>query len=172
VLIIISFGFYWGKNYALPGAIALIPVLSASVIIITSKTLYYSILKWRVLTALGDYSFAFYLWHWPIYLLVFQYLDIKLSHHLLGICLILTSVLLAFISTKYVEVPLRTNSDLVHSDKKTYLASVISMTASSLFVVSLFFLFKFYETPSLKALNAFYSEKVILTWSTKITQPS
>jgi peptidoglycan/LPS O-acetylase OafA/YrhL len=167
VLIIISFGFYWGKNYALPGAIALIPVLSASVIIITSKALYYSILKWRVLTALGDYSFAFYLWHWPIYLLVFQYLDIKLSHHLLGICVILTSALLAFISTKYVEVPLRTNSNLVHSDKKTYLYSFISMSASSLLVVSLFVLFKSYETPSLKALNAFYSGKVTPQLSNK-----
>ena len=167
VLTIISFGFYWGKNYALPGAVALIPVLSASIIIITSKALYYSILKWRVLTALGDYSFAFYLWHWPIYLLVFQYLNIDLNPHLLGICVILISAFLAFISTKYVEVPFRMNSNLVHSDKTTYLASVISMTASSLFVVSLFFLFKSYETPSLKALNAFYSEKVVPQLSNK-----
>ncbi|WP_218418610.1 acyltransferase family protein [Alteromonas lipotrueae] len=161
VLTVISFGFYWGKNYALPGAIALIPVLSASIIIITSKSLYYSILKWRMLAALGDYSFAFYLWHWPIYLLVFQYLNIDLNHHLLGISVILSSAILAFVCTKYIEVPLRRSNILVHSDRKTYLYSFTSMTVSSILLVCLFLLFKFYETPSLKALNAFYSEKIV-----------
>ncbi|MCQ8847213.1 acyltransferase [Alteromonas stellipolaris] len=159
VISIISFGLYWGQNYALPGVVALIPVLSACIIIVTSKSLYFSILKWRGLTSLADYSFAFYLWHWPIYLLLFQYTDTNVNFHLLGLGVIVSSAILAFISTKYIEGPLRRSSALIKSDKKTYAFSFGSMIAPGLFIMCIFSVFSFYEKPSLKALNTFYSEK-------------
>tara|TARA_R110002012_G_scaffold321356_4_gene548823 strand:+ start:1737 stop:3665 length:1929 start_codon:yes stop_codon:yes gene_type:complete len=161
VVAIISFGLYWGQNYALPGLVALIPVLSACVIIITSKSLYFSILKWRGLTSLGDYSFAFYLWHWPIYLLLFQYTDMNVNSHLLGLSVILSSAILAYVSTKYIEAPLRRNSAFINSDKKTYGFSAGSMIAPGLLIVCIFSVFSFYEKPSLKALSSFYKNRDI-----------
>ncbi|NDW17258.1 acyltransferase family protein [Alteromonas genovensis] len=161
VIAIIGFGFYWGQNYALPGVVALIPVLSACVIIVTSKSLYFSILKWRGLTSLGDFSFAFYLWHWPIYLLLFQYTNTNVNFNLLGFIVIVSSAIFAFISTKYIEAPIRRNNTLVNSDRKTYAFSLGSMVVSGLFIICIFSVFNFYEKPSLKALNSFYKDKDI-----------
>ncbi|WOI36108.1 acyltransferase family protein [Alteromonas sp. CI.11.F.A3] len=171
VVAIISFGLYWGQNYALPGVVALIPVLSACIIIVTSKSLYFSILKWRGLTSLGDYSFAFYLWHWPIYLLLFQYTDTNVNFHLLGLGVIVSSAILAFISTKYIEGPLRRSSTLIKSDKKTYGFSAGGMIAPGFLIVCIFSVFSFYEKPSLKALSSFYKNKDISSISNNALFP-
>lgn len=161
IISIVSFGLFWGNSYPLPGFVALIPVISACTIIVSSKSLNFSILRWPIFTKLGDYSFAFYLWHWPIYLVLLHYTNIDASYDVLGFLVILVSLILAFVSTEYLEKPFRSNSSLVKSDKKTYLYSFIAMLLPGAFALTTLWTFKTYEKPAKAALYTYYNNKIL-----------
>lgn len=161
VLLIVTFGLYLGSNYKLPGLIAVVPVLSACLIIVTSQYTEKSLLRTKVLTFLGNYSFAFYLWHWPLFLILVHYMDVEINYHILGISIILASLCLAYLTTKYIETPIRTNKSLNQSIIKTIAASCFSFLVPGLMIVSIFLTFIMYEKPHLAALNKYYEDKTL-----------
>ncbi|WP_427018892.1 acyltransferase family protein [Pseudarthrobacter sp. P1] len=94
-----------------PGYIALWPTLAASLVILAgasgSRAGADRMLSAKPLVALGGISYALYLWHWPL-LVVFLVAAGQSSVSLLqGLGIIGTALLLAWLTTKYVETPLR-----------------------------------------------------------------
>lgn len=95
-----------------PGWLALVPTLGAALVIISPGVPAKRNVAWllgrRPLTRLGDISYGMYLWHWPI--LVFY---LHFSHRtevdlLTGAILIAVSIAVAWLSTRWIERPLRT----------------------------------------------------------------
>lgn len=139
---ILVFGYFVDISNSFPGYMALCPVILAGIVIITSKIPgVYSVLQWKPLISFGNYSFAFYLWHWPF--LMFAKLHSDTINIPLGLGIILISGLLAVITTKFIENPIRTNLGLVSSYKKStfLLGGIIScMGGFCLFLIISFLL--------------------------------
>ncbi len=92
----------------MPGIVTLVPVLSAAIIIwVSNEGVRLPILSNSLVMKLGNYSFAFYLWHWPILVLYKETSDIILISFLEGTLIILVSAALAYFSTRLFEMPLR-----------------------------------------------------------------
>ncbi|MEZ8967909.1 acyltransferase family protein [Vibrio breoganii] len=110
-LIVISYAFI-SSNLAWPGYWALVPVLGAYLIIVADRQ--DSIVTNNLIfQELGKWSYSIYLWHWPIVAFVNRFkLDDK--YHL-GIA---TSVLLGFVSCKFIE-------------RKMYISSALSLREMS-----------------------------------------
>lgn len=101
---------------AFPGAIALWPLLSASLIIIAGNTgSPWGVDRWLshpVLNRLGDTSYALYLVHWPLLITMMVLQNSERPGIIEGIVIVLLSVRIAFLLTKYVDAPIRTNRAL------------------------------------------------------------
>lgn len=108
LLVLVSFGLVIDVSRQFPGIVAAVPVLCAlAIILAASNGAGMRLLDNRVSRRLGEISFAFYLWHWP--LLVFwrftaQSLDVGLWG---GLAIIVAAGLLAYASTALVETPVR-----------------------------------------------------------------
>lgn len=91
----------------LPGYLSLIPVCCAvSIIVGSSVGVEPFVLRWKPILWFADSSFAFYLWHWPI--LVLWRIHVGQNVSLLGgIFIILVAGILAVLTTKFVENPIR-----------------------------------------------------------------
>ena len=156
--LIITFGFFLSPSLNLPGLGSLIPVASAGLIIVTSRhKLRFSILKHKILTSLGDYSFNFYLWHWPIYILLFNYNTMEFDTNLKGFIVIFVSFIFAYVTTEFIEKPIRKNQSLIASPLKTAKALFSLFILAGCFIIFLFGSFKYIEKPSLVALHKFYN---------------
>ncbi len=92
-----------------PGAAALPPVLGAVLLIHYGPTGWASrLLTWPLLVQTGRMSYSLYLWHWPV-VVFWRYATFD---QLLGydyVAMFLLSLLLAFLSWKFVELPFRSS---------------------------------------------------------------
>lgn len=90
-----------------PGILALLPSIGAALVIYTghstSGTVVSRILKHPSLVWIGDRSYSWYLWHWPILMLGFS-LGIQHFFDRISI-LVLLSLVIAIISYRYIEIP-------------------------------------------------------------------
>ncbi|AEY00397.1 membrane-located cell surface saccharide acetylase [Oceanimonas sp. GK1] len=102
--------FFWAldKEAVFPGLNAFMVSVASALIILNGelrKGLLYRLLSARGLALLGRLSFSLYLWHWPVLVLYRYYFnEIKGFDYIL--CASLT-LLLSFLSWKYVEKPCR-----------------------------------------------------------------
>ena len=123
---------FFDSNTLWPSYNALVPVLGTSLILITSQqnSLF---TKPKIFQWLGNSSYSIYLWHWPIvfYLYYYNYLDNIL---LITIGIIL-SVLMGYLSFKYVENPTRKYFSK-NDSLKNYVIWIISI--SFLSTISIF----------------------------------
>lgn len=89
-----------------PGWIALLPVLATSAVLVTGDQRIpgKSILTNKAMVSLGDVSYSWYLWHWP--LIAFAVLLFPAVSFAPGIAAVL-SLLFAFLTFRYIENPLR-----------------------------------------------------------------
>lgn len=94
-----------------PGYVALLPALSAGLIMIAGnqggKAGVHALLSWAPLTQFGSISYAFYLWHWPF--LIFYYeltgtQEVSFTH---GLILILGAAVVSYGTTMLFEKPIR-----------------------------------------------------------------
>jgi len=106
-----------------PGSAALIPVLATTALIYlgTQSNLFTTLLSARPLTAIGDISYSWYLWHWP--LIVFAHRVFPTSEVIAPISAALISVLFAIFSLLKIENPIRHNS-LIHGKRALQLGAV------------------------------------------------
>jgi hypothetical protein len=65
------------------------------------------ILSSRPLVALGDNSYALYLWHWPVLVLALAATGVEAPNLIQGLAIVGASVVLAVLTTRFVEKPLR-----------------------------------------------------------------
>ncbi len=107
----LSCGLLLTVDRSFPGFIALWPTLAAAAIIVAGRSgSRYGVdrlLTWRPLVALGDNSYALYLWHWPLLVLALAGMGISAPNLWQGLAIVAASVLLAVLTTRYVEKPLR-----------------------------------------------------------------
>jgi peptidoglycan/LPS O-acetylase OafA/YrhL len=108
-LLLIFLGFSLiNKESFFPGWLALIPVVGASLLIVSGKDSYLNrvLLSAPILVFFGLISFPLYLWHWP--LLVFPHIFLGESLDFFPqVFLVIFSILLAWLTYRYIEIPLR-----------------------------------------------------------------
>ena len=110
-----------------PGGLALVPVLGTAAIIISASRPETArgaarLLSWRPLLWIGALSYSWYLWHWPI--LVFaetQFGELRFRWALVAV---LVSGLLAWVSLRFVENPIRRARPLSENPKLALSAGI------------------------------------------------
>lgn len=99
----------FNENTAFPGKNALLPVLATTVLMATIKywpPLFDDLANSGISQWLGAISYPLYLWHWPALVLPSSALGRPLRIYERFLCIVLT-VVLAHLTSKYVEDPLR-----------------------------------------------------------------
>jgi peptidoglycan/LPS O-acetylase OafA/YrhL len=115
VAAVLAASYFYVKATPFPGYAALLPVLgTAAVILAAQGTQPWSASWWlslRPATMVGDISYAVYLWHWPILLL----LPLAVGHGLnrsLRLTILAATLVISWLSTHLFETPLRRNTFL------------------------------------------------------------
>ncbi len=107
----VSCGLVLTVDRSFPGYIALWPTLAAAAIIVAgrsgSRFGVDRLLSWKPLVALGDNSYALYLWHWPVLVLSLAAAGVEEPGLGQGLYIIAASIALAVLTTRFVEKPLR-----------------------------------------------------------------
>lgn len=104
--------FCYGVDTRFPGASALLPCLGACLIIHSNRgevTRVGRLLSWKPVVFIGMISYSLYLWHWPLLAMLRYGFGENLS---LGmrVLAVVTSLLAASLSWKFVETPFRRRS--------------------------------------------------------------
>lgn len=95
------------KSSPFPGLHALWPCLGAALLIYAGNTQHPAarILTNRPMVFIGLISYSLYLWHWPI-IAYLHYANVAIGP-LAGICVVVATILLAWLSWRFVETPMR-----------------------------------------------------------------
>lgn len=100
------------RGTVFPGFASLYPCLGAALLIYACqrKNLVSPLLSNRVMVSIGLISYSLYLWHWPIFtFLRYRKIEIDLP---VGISAVTLSFLLAYLTWKFVETPVRQNKNI------------------------------------------------------------
>ncbi|MPY09526.1 acyltransferase family protein [Arthrobacter bussei] len=107
----LSGGFLLDVQGQFPGYVALWPLLAAALVIAAGQTGSAvgadRFLLSRPLVRMGDLSYALYLWHWPVLVLFLIWRDAAAPGILGGLVVIAVSLVLAYLTMRFVERPLR-----------------------------------------------------------------
>ncbi len=92
-----------------PGYFALWPTLCASAVVVGGSTggSAARLLAWRPLRALGSSAYGLYLVHWPLLVTWRSVTGDTHASFLAGLCIIVCSIVLAYLLTRFVETPVR-----------------------------------------------------------------
>ncbi len=127
-LIILS-TFVLNGTSAFPGYVALLPVGGAAIFLAARTdgvTLSPSrVLSWRPAQFVGDTSYSLYLWHFPLIILVGALIGGPLTIVYKAVIL-LASLVLAALTKRFVEDPVRTGSWLRRSRQRTFVVAVFA----------------------------------------------
>ncbi|MGD7045972.1 acyltransferase family protein [Jeotgalibacillus proteolyticus] len=109
---LLSGGILFQVSDVFPGYAALWPVLSAVFIIIAGnhaeRFSAYKVLSWKPFVKFGGISYAFYLWHWPLLIFYYAYFDVEEVSIAYGLAIMLAAAVLAYLTIRLVEKPVRT----------------------------------------------------------------
>ena len=124
---------FLNKDSSFPGINALWPCLGAALLIWggTKPGSAFRILTIRPMVFLGLISYSLYLWHWPI-ISYLNYLNIEIGP-LVGSTVAVGSILLAWLSWRFVEVPMRRSGAALSFQRVFFLRFAIPIVA--LFIV-------------------------------------
>lgn len=122
----LSGGFILDVQGQFPGYVALWPLVAAALIILAGQTESPfgadRLLTWKPLIRLGDMSYALYLWHWPVLIIYLIWRGREDVGPVGGTAIIALSLVLAYLTTRFVERPLRS---LAWAEKKKRRAAVV-----------------------------------------------
>lgn len=98
------------KTRQFPGYWALLPVLGSTLIIYAGPNAWINknILSSKVMVFVGLISYPLYLWHWPVYSFAYIYFS-GIPTPEIRMALVFLSFILAFLTYRFLEVPLREN---------------------------------------------------------------
>lgn len=118
------------ENARYPGILALLPTLCTLMVLICGTRLpqfsVSQLLSQPAMTAIGRMSYSWYLWHWPV--LVLGYWLWPQPSPTLRLAFLLGSVLLAWLSWRFVEAPIRQSARLMESPRRIILISLLLMS--------------------------------------------
>ena len=99
-----------------PGVAALVPVAAASGVVLAAATgTAPALLRAKPLVGLAPFSFAFYLWHWPLLIVARNWLDVQRMTVAAGLAIIAVAWCLAWATTRFFENPVRNSARLKSS---------------------------------------------------------
>lgn len=134
--VMLTGGFLLDVQKEFPGYVALWPTLAAGFVIIAGQTGSPfgadRLLSWKPLVRMGDISYALYLWHWPILITYLIYRDQSAVGLLGGTVIIALALVLAYLTTRLVERPLRQSA---WAEKKKRRAAVVIAVCVALVAV-------------------------------------
>lgn len=112
LLLLIGIAFYIESTYTFPGLWALLPTVGAALIIASKKSTLVNqrILPNRLMVGLGKISYPLYLWHWPL-LTFARIMEGQTPSSLTRFLLLLASFLLAYLTYRWIEKPIRLNNN-------------------------------------------------------------
>jgi peptidoglycan/LPS O-acetylase OafA/YrhL len=127
-LLLLANGF-WGinKEISFPGKWALLPVLGAVLIILAGANAWFNriFLSNKVAVWFGLISYPLYLWHWPL-LSFARIVEGEVPSPIIRIAAIVLSVMLAWVTYKFIELPIR-----LGKDSKTKIISLVALLSIS-----------------------------------------
>ncbi|MCC3296775.1 acyltransferase family protein [Arthrobacter caoxuetaonis] len=107
----LSGGFILDVQGQFPGYVALWPLIAAALVIVAGETGSPvgadRFLTWKPLIRLGDMSYALYLWHWPVLIIYLIWRGREEAGPVEGAAIIALSLVLAYLTTRFIERPLR-----------------------------------------------------------------
>jgi peptidoglycan/LPS O-acetylase OafA/YrhL len=129
----LSGGFLLDVQGQFPGYVALWPLVAAALVILAGQT--HSafgadrVLSSKVLVRVGDLSYALYLWHWPVLVLALAWRGREAPGLIGGLLIIAVSLVLAYLTMRFVERPLRA---LAWADKRRRRAVIVLVACLAL----------------------------------------
>ena len=181
---------FYDPRATFPGYSAIPPVVATALLLWNGATAFKAesrfakIVSWRPFQSLGTWSYSTYLWHWPVLYfgaMAFQP-EAKSAEELnapIAIVLIVVSVVLAALTHKYVENPVRNHPALKVSAVKSLGVGLALSSAVSLFAIALSMTnFRHLSdrpivavpTPTVvEVKNSAAVEKIISKWSPKLS---
>ena len=152
-----------------PGYVALIPTLSAVLIIVSSKNAgkfgVHRLLSTKPLVGLGGVSYGIYLFHWPIlifYLTVSDRNDVPFTH---GLIIILVSILLSYVATNIIEKPIRKIK--LSTNRKKLFTIVMALLFPFLIVITVW---NVHVQNEIENLNASYEINDIFNYDKELSE--
>lgn len=132
---IVAAGLLYDGASLFPGWIALLPVLgTVAVIWAGSSTGRFTPGWWlsrRPLTFVGDISYSVYLWHWPLVVVVPQVTGHALRP-LDKVAILVATLALAWLSTRWIENPLRALPSLTKRPMRSFAFAAVGMAVVTL----------------------------------------
>jgi peptidoglycan/LPS O-acetylase OafA/YrhL len=108
LIVLVALGIMVDVSRAFPGYLAGIPVFAALAIIVAAANGgNLRLLNNRLMTGAADASFAFYLWHWPVLIFMRYSLGSDDVGIVGGAVVLVVAAVLAWLSTRLVETPVR-----------------------------------------------------------------
>jgi peptidoglycan/LPS O-acetylase OafA/YrhL len=139
LIALVSCGLILQVSTVFPGYAALWPVLSAVLILLAGDTggkfSANRILSSKPLMKFGSISYSFYLWHWPVLIFYFILSGNEQAGLFDGLLIMLVSAILSYLTTEYVEKPIRNRKSL---NVKWKSAAVALAIMAPVLILSLF----------------------------------
>ncbi|GEO13079.1 acyltransferase family protein [Microvirga aerophila] len=111
LLAVVSCGFMFSAKVTFPGYVALWPTIGAALVLVSgggSMSLGADrVLAWKPLVALGEISFSFYLWHWPVLIFYMIAVDRTKLGIIDGLLVIALALYGAYLLNRWVEQPIQ-----------------------------------------------------------------
>jgi peptidoglycan/LPS O-acetylase OafA/YrhL len=124
--------FMFSSATAFPGYMALIPTIGTILLVVahqkSPKWGTYSLLSSQLFSYLGNISYSLYLWHWPIISFYSSFYGSNISA-LPGVCIFITSILLAHLTKIYVEDPFRSGRFRIMSISRSFTLGLSSIAS-------------------------------------------
>ena len=140
LVVVVGAGFAFNATMSYPGWRALLPTLGAAAIVAAgfggAPEGVSRLLAWQPLQAVGRVSYSWYLWHWPVLLLGQA---ITGSHSPWARAIeILIALVLAALSYRYIESPIRHQAYWLNHQRVTLFGSVVVMVLVNLLAMQWF----------------------------------
>lgn len=107
LLALILTGVLISNSLAFPGPLSLLPLGGAMLIILFGGGRISGVMASKKARWLGDVAYSLYLWHWPLLILSTSALGVDTPPWWLGVIIIVISLILAQLTHKFIEQPLR-----------------------------------------------------------------
>ena len=124
--------FFYDETTPFPSVYALVPVLGVVLLILYAekKTIVARLLSTKVFVGVGLISYSAYLWHQPLF--AFARIRIYQPSEIIFVLLSITSIVLAYVTWRYIETPFRGKNPLLNNKILIFLSTLTLICAFAL----------------------------------------